>query len=413
MVSFVVGSSELRGCSYQFRDGSRCLEPVFSDSLCILHVALPEEYSLDFARINSLKETRVKEKAANNDWNFEGAQLTSVDLRDVSAKGDVLFDDASIQEEALFDGATIDGYLSFIGASIGQAWFAEARIRGYVLFEEATVRGNALFNRAIIGNHVSFVRGTIRQDVVFDTATIQGVVTFDEARIEGNALFRGATIELHMIFTRAIIQGNVSLNRAAVGRDVTFRETKIGSFASFDGARIGGGFQFDGAIIQQGGGASFEGTAITGPFSLEGAKFPDYATEELVYRAAKRNARSRGATSDANRYYYLEMVARRRQKKEPFKSLDLIPQYATGYGRYPRRMFLVWIIFALACGWILFLVSGQMGNMAVGFLGAFVTGYALLHIQPGLFGAIVVIETLINTFLWGVFIAIFSRLYIE
>jgi hypothetical protein len=147
-----------------------------------------------------------------------------------------------------------------------------------------------------------------------------------------------------------------------IGGDVSFEKagilTKCGSGkgrTSFAGAQIGGYASFDNAKIGCPASSyvpsiSFDAASISGPITFKETKFACLKVEEAAYRSAKQNCKSRGATADADNYFYREMVARRKQKKQPIRALELVVQYGLGYGTRPSWLLVTWILIALLFG---------------------------------------------------------------
>ncbi|NVM03992.1 MAG: hypothetical protein HWN67_16795 [Candidatus Helarchaeota archaeon] len=88
-------------CKYEFKDTSKCKEEAFENSeYCILHMKGPavrspeDRRSEEYKRINGLKNAKVKEKISKSDFNFDGAKLYYVHIKEVDTKTNIEFNNA-------------------------------------------------------------------------------------------------------------------------------------------------------------------------------------------------------------------------------------------------------------------------------------------------------------------------------
>ncbi|MGA7076819.1 MAG: pentapeptide repeat-containing protein [Halobacteriota archaeon] len=358
-----------------------------NSSWCILHLDFPSEREAEFDVIQRLKRKETQRRVAEGNFNFRGAKIYDInsskvygiwigkrniinlDFYEATIKGDAQFDDAVIKEHALFSSATIEG----------EVLFGEAIIGGAVFFEAANLKRGAFFAGANIGDAINFEQATVKNGVTFRNSLIKDDVWFAAAKIGTCLAFENATVR---------------------GR------------ATFTGASVAGECWFDGAKFE--GEASFDFAAIPGSLSFRNATFNLDAAKESACRAAKQNCERRGAKEEANYYFYQEMKARRRQKTQPIRALEkLLIQYTMGYGAYPSRLAATWLLAALISGILLGLSSGEIANIGLGFVGAFVPGFAISRELTGVAEWVAGVETVIGTFLWAAFIAVFSRKYMK
>ncbi len=421
-------------CNYE-----GCSETPYGDSpWCILHLDFPKEDDPEFTRIQDEKQLKTKEKIKGGDLNFEGTNIYDVDASHVSipAQNDADFKNATIRGWVTFDGAEIGGNASFDGAEIGgdarfddaeiggDASFCGAKIGLGAWFDEAEIRLDAWFGGPKIERGAWFDEAEMYDgakkggDARFNGAKIGGDASFQQAEIGGDALFYRMTIGGRALFDHMTINGAYLLESATIKADASFKDVQISKFTSLIGTSIGGSAWFDRAKIgclrsSDEGPSSFDVASVAGTLSFDRTQFACLEAEEAAYRAAKRNCTNRGADADADDCFFREMVARRKQKKQPIKSLELVVQYGLGYGACPSWLLGWWVLIAFVGAIALALASSQWQNLGFGFAAAFVPGYGISRAQSGIAEWVAAIETIVNFFLLAAFIAVFSRRYID
>ncbi len=377
-------------CKYVFGNGIKCEEEALMGSeFCALHTPFPEDRnSEEFKRLAELKKEKVKEKIGRGDFNFEGAILENIDFSGMEIKGDVNFTNAVILGDTIFNVAKIGGNALFGEAKIGgNAWFRGAKIGGDAWFRGAKIGGDASFGWAKIGGNASF-----------EKAKIGGYASFEEAKIEGHAWFK----------------------EAKIGGDASFNKAKIGGNAWFDGAKIGGNAWFDTLDIK-------------GKLSFEKAIFYKPEAEENASRAARRTYERLGDRETADRYFYREMVARRKQKNKFIQFFEwLFADLTCQYGTNPKRPVLIWLIFVIGIfPLIYYFGNGVVPSTAHGvkslvsseyfsIVTATTLGYGdlqpalrtVLHI-PQFFRMVASFEAIFGTFMWVIFLTVFARKYMR
>ncbi len=308
-----------------------------------------------------------------------------------------LFGGAKIGGNASFGGATIGAYAAFEGAEIGgYAGFGGVKIGGYAGFEGVKIGGNASFEGATIAGYAAFGGAEIGGNAFFDSMTVDGSARFDRMRIKGANLLQSAQIKTDASFKEAEISKRISLVGTSIGQSACFDQAKIGCAASSDEEP-----------------SSFDVASVAGPLTFNDTHFAHFKDEEAAYRAAKRNCNDRGATADADDCFYREMVARRKQKKQPIKSMELAVQFGLGYGARPSWLLGWWVFIAFVGAIALALASSNWQKVGDGFAAAFVPGYLIMNGQSGTAELVAAILTVLNFFLWAAFIAVFSRKYID
>ncbi len=326
------------------------------------------------------------------------------------------------------------GDFNFEGAILENIDFSGMEIKGDVNFKNAVILGNAIFNRAEIGGVVSF-----------GWAKIGGHASFNKAEIGGNAWFRVAEIG-----------GDASFNKAKIGGNAWFRWAEIGGHTSFEKAKIGGY-------------ASFDTLDVKGKLSFEKAIFYKPEAEENASRAARRTYERLGDRETADRYFYREMVARRKGRTEKLRERIkkgqeenenlsafvgklkkvywfaaekrekvyqffewLFADLTCQYGTNPQRPVLIWLLFVIGIfPLIYYFGNGVVSSTAHGvkslvsseyfsIVTATTLGYG--DLQPALrtvlyipqfFRMVASFEAIFGTFMWVIFLTVFARKYMR
>ncbi len=458
-------------CKYVFENGKKCEEEALKGSeFCALHTPFPEDRnSEEFKRLAELKKEKVKEKIIRRDFNFEGAILENIDFSGMEIKGDVNFKKAVILGNAIFNRAEIGGNASFEKTEIeGDASFEGAIIKGNVLFRGAEIKKDVWFWGAEVEADILLDKDTkINKDVVFMDAIIKGNISFDKATIKGRVSFIKAKIQGYVSFKKTIIKMYAMFDGAEMGWDALFDGAKIGGDASFNEAEIGRHASFDRAEI--GGDASFDTLDIKGKLSFEKAIFYKPEAEENASRAARRTYEHLGDRETADRYFYREMVARRkgrteklreRIKKEQEENENLsafvgklkkvywfaaekrekvyqffewlFADLTCQYGTNPQRPVLIWLLFVIGIfPLIYYFGNGVVSSTAhsikplvsseyFSIVTATTLGYG--DLQPALrtvlyipqfFRMVASFEAIFGTFMWVIFLTVFARKYMR
>lgn len=353
-----------------------CQEDTFEDlDYCILHMELPEdEKSPEFARINELKNKEIKLKVENGEGNFKGIELFEIDLSGLEIKENLFFTRSKVKKDAKFINSKIYGDISFDGSKIGgNVYFESSRIYGSTSFYGSHIMGNIWFDNAIISKYLWF-----------EKAKISGEISFNEANIEGSISFQNSNIGENISFYRARIKGN----------------------AWFDMAEIKGN-------------AWLEFLQIGGKLNFKNTEFSDPGSQEKCCRKAKKIWENIGDREKADYYFYREMEAKRKQKSYYIQYMEMVVQYPFGYGVYPYRLLITFIVALLSFALIFWIIEGMqntnslMQNIKFSFLTMIIPAYGVINAKSGIYGLLTIIEAIIGAFTWPTFIVTFARKYMR
>jgi uncharacterized protein YjbI with pentapeptide repeats len=399
-------SSNPQTCSYWSYGGDRCDSPVYSDSKCILHAELPEDFE-QFQRLKEQKGKEVLKKVKKKDFDFEGAILFYVDL-----SRQKIIEGLNLRNATLLEGMNLGNHVKLIGS----------------MFEGAT------FSRPTYFDGATFTERFPSTAISFAGATFEGEVSFQGSTFERDVRFRDANFFGHANFIKAGFEQEADFSGAAVKQGATFLKAKFeGDFFPFYPNDVRGRISFD------------EGSAL---FSTYKATFSKPEAEEAAYRTAKQSSEALGETASADQSFYREMAAKRKQKLWYMSYPELVVQYGFWYGVRPFWLLVeyaaVWFIFGaifwfmiggfawktllasllplpsaipiymLIAGW--FAWKTLVASLYFSFLTLVVPGYGIINPLADtslLLVALVIVETVIGVFTWPTFIVIFARKFMR
>lgn len=449
----------MESCKYEHQDTNyKCIGESWKDSdYCILHTNFPDdEKSPEFKLISEGKQKKIKEKIINNDFDFTGAKLGEIRLQGADIKGRLIFSYAIIKGNAYFSDATIwvadfigttfHGSVDFRRAKIMDANFSNANFEyvatSYGNFDETLeadasfsydARMDAIMDESITGFSYAIMdeslvnfSDAIIHSARFDGITTTGFVNFRGVTIRWSATFSNSNLKFGVDFDRSIVDGNVSFDSSILDGHSSFEGTYIKGDVEFKGATINAAY-FRGATIE--GNANFidsiinfcniEMSDIKGRLFLKGAKFKLLRNEEDAYKKAKRLYESLGDKNAADEHYYIEMIARRKQRPYYYRYPELLVQYCFGYGVYPSRIIGTAIVGAFIFAvlfWVGSSLKGEYGfptYLYFSFKNALALGTSEYQLTSGTYQLLATSEVIFGTFLWAAFIATFARKFMR
>ncbi|MBZ2165214.1 pentapeptide repeat-containing protein [Methanobacterium spitsbergense] len=391
----------MKACRYEYSDKFykfKCNEESLHGSdYCILHTRFPEdENSHDYHVLLEEKNKKIKEKVENDDFNFWGAKLPELNFDGMNIEGDLTFRGATINRYASFRGTTIKGYANFDFSIIdGTVNFEGATIDEYVFFDGAKVKGYAFFMDV-----------TINKDCHLRHAVIDGNCSFNNAFVDGDVSFSDGTIGKHLFFHDATIKMSICCDNTTINGNLSFYDATINREAYFNGATI------NGLVF-------FEGLNISKELNFKDTIFKNPNSQEKACRKAKQVYEELGDKSEAEEYYYREMVGKRLQKPYYKRYLELIIQYCFGYGVYPYRLVITWVLIVIPLAFIYWLGNGIQdantiwSNLYFSVVTALTPGYSGYKPINSLFQILATGEAIFGAFMWGAFIVTFARKYLR
>ncbi|ACL16764.1 Ion transport 2 domain protein [Methanosphaerula palustris E1-9c] len=384
-----------------------------------------------FNRVTFYGYARFNETTFDRDTWIKGAIFTKgASFVEANFKGGASFEGATFDRFAGFNGATFDGNSKFNRATFdGNASFNGVFFHGNVRFNETTFDGDASFNGvtfnrfggfngATFDGNSRFNRATFHGDANFEGVTFDGDARFNKTTFDGDAGFNGATFKKDVSFTAADRTkptrfNNAIFNNANIQRKICFDNCKIKNI-SFSGTDISNDLDLSKSTIT--GDATFKKSKITGSFIFSPNTFEKYSSQEEAFRRAKRACEEAGNKQRADEYYFKEMVAKRKQKKNAvIRSLDWIfLEKFFCYGVKPLNTFIIWMaVIGIFAGFFWMLQAlpspNPSGYIYFSIVNAMTPGYGGMYPNSGIPEIIASIEALLGTFMWASFISIFVR----
>lgn len=416
------------GCNFE-----NCVENTYKHyNYCILHIDMPDRADPTFQEILDLKKIEVERKLNGRDFNFYGAKLYQIDFSCRIIQGSLNFMEADIKKDVNFSGTEVMGDVNFNGSKIGGSIHFDNQ---YNKLKSTIIHGDVEFRGSNIGNSLFFRYVVIDGSVKFDGGTnIKFVTRFSNAKVGGSGWFSGVTFGNFVNFSEAKFGGSLLFQNSSVGRDAqfyginikdeaNFSETTFNKDVDFSAVRIGGVTSFDDSNIKKD--AFFYGAKIGGRLSFDNTTFGTLKGEEEAYLTAKNVFDNLGDRIEADKYFFKEMVAKRKQKDCYIKYLEkAILEYGFGYGVYPSRVMVMWLfvilIFTIVYSTEVIYSTDNIVYDFNSFLSYFYSS-VVTAITPG-FGTYrpignyqiwASIEAIIGTFLWATLIATFTRKYMR
>ncbi len=277
-------------------------------------------------------------------------------------------------------------------------FFEEARIMGFATFKETTFEGAADFSNTTFGIEADF-RG----------AKFQGPADFSFAKIEdGDAEFDEAIFSGETEFLWTTVKGGASFKKVTFVDIAYFMEAVFEGDVSFEEATIDGE-------------SSFHLAEIKGCLNLKNTTFRLPEAQEEACRKAKQTWEKLGDRDEADRNFYREMEAKRKQKP-PYRRYPewLLFQSILGYGIRPFRFIGYWLLVIL----VIFPISFWLSKGVVGATDVFsyvyfsvvtavTLGYGNHYPTYWLPQMLVIVESVVGIIAWAAFIAMLSRKYMR
>jgi uncharacterized protein YjbI with pentapeptide repeats len=284
---------------------------------------------------------------------------------------------------------------NFRGAKLPEINFKGMTITKDIVFSNALIEGSALFSNSTIEGYAVFESATIKGNVNFIGANIKGWAVFDGVNINGDTKFTGANISGSTYFMSAKLKGNLLFDNTTIGHDAYFNSAIIEAQAFFNGINI----------IDE--------------LSFKDTTFKEAIIQEIACRKSKQIYEGLGDKLNADYYFYREMDAKRKLKSNFNRYFEWIfIQIPFGYGVYPKRVIITWILIILVFTGIysteklVFDLNALLSYFYSSVVTATTPGFGTYR-PTGLYQLAASIEAIIGTFLWAAFIATFARKYMK
>ena len=337
-------------------------EAIEGSNYCVLHENYPEYGSSEYHALNKLKSDKVREKIDNDDFNFISVILDEIEFKNIEVK-----------------------YLDFMNAELRDVYFTNINI-----------------NKRIIGDNGEPIFESIYPKINFEGAEIRSTVYFSYVTCD--------ILDFSNVKANELIFNNVKFGSGY------FRDITVNKYFQFMNMEISRDIRLDNAKLL--GDVNVNFSKIKGDISLENVQFKNPIDQEKVFRIAKNIWENQGDRGEADKCFYKEMEAKRKQKKWYFRYLEVVIQYCFGYGVYPGRFIVTWISVILVFT-VIYSTQSEI-NANLGFWSYFYSS-VVTAITPG-FGTyrpegnyqlFASVEAILGTFMWAAFIATFTRKYMR
>ncbi|WP_175059534.1 potassium channel family protein [Thermococcus sp. 2319x1] len=502
-------------CEYVFENGKKCgTKSLAGSKYCSLHIPFEEGELLYGEKIREIKEKAFKRKLERGVRYFEGVQLYEAKISNLTSDKPLIFKNSKIKT-LIVENSELKGLSIFnceidkvilLASSIATLWVKDSVFFGFnildIKFENSIYVRNSTV-RYLMMNSVHHVEGTsIGEGEYGERETVYGRIEFSDLknvrRIGVNSRYPllKELLEEHGINLPGMSRKHVKAKIFLI-KNVEFdpsprfkRQVRI-FVRNFDGTLQLENLEVPGHVEIRGGrlkvpefvhttiynnlvfrGVSFYGDTtwnltvlpnllaelgVRGFVILEECSFNNPTMEEFFYRLARITWEKSGDKEKADQYYYLEMLARRKQKMGRYMtylpklgikvSLPHLPagrvrtkvkhyihlleglfewffaDLTCKYGTDWKRPIIIWIAMVNLVFPTIFYFTKSVTSSGVplrSFLDyeyfsvvtATTLGYGDLH-PVGVGRVFASLEALFGMFMWAVFLTVFARKYMR
>lgn len=330
-------------CDEAYRSACERLEfycEVEGKKYCVLHCPALDKTE-DFKSL-------IKSKLERDDYNFAGVFFpTDVSFQTTQFKFDANFSGARFNGGAFFEHASFSGVADFRGAIFSsRALFSSATFSGKASFLLATFSDTASFFSATFSNRADFYSVTFSGKTIFSSVTFISKADFTNAAFITNTSFSSAMIESYLRFegteNRPVFAETESfdLHQAQITKaeQIIFHTVKLKPrwFVNVDSRK----FEFTNI--------DWGRTTVRDDFkALENVE-NHHRLLSIAYRQLATNAEDNNRYSEAARFRYASMDARRLERWRGWDifTLDWWYWLVSGYGeRIPRAASCLLVLF--------------------------------------------------------------------
>ncbi len=479
-------------CEYVYENGQKCrLKPVEGSKYCPLHIPYDEAERLLGEKAGSIKEEAFLRRLKAGHTYFEGVYLYDVKISELKTEKPIVFKNSTIKT-ILFDSINAAGITFYnsqvgriilFGSEIGTFLLHGSRVFGLnllrvsfsnsIYIRDSSVRYVMINSTEYVGtgekseeeygekkalgrielSNLSDVRriginvryplmrrileehgikpATSSERSVKVTALVLRDIEFDQAarfkrqvRLSVRRFHGGLVLENLNVFGHAEILGSWLKNPE-------FVHTRVMGNLIFRRTTFHGDFAWNSTVLPN---IPVELT-VEGFVEVEDCRFNSHRAAEVLYRLARISWERNGDFERADRYYYLEMVAkrnsrlggRRRGVKKLFLKLEAVFEWLFAdltckYGTDWKRPILIWLAAVNLFFPLLFFltksvegISSTMGILDYEYFSivtATTLGYGDYH-PIGVGRVIASVEALFGMFMWAVFLTVFARKYMR
>lgn len=366
-------------------------------------------FNASFNHITTFGHPNLTDKSAE----FFG----SANFKEARFCDDLIFNGVYFHDLANFNNSKFKG-LSNFGTIIfkKEADFSDAKFENNADFSNSRFEDAVSFKGSKFNSNVSFRSVKFFKNAVFSKTTFLGDSSFDGdgknylayiyinilSLVQPSAMTAKSIEQLRAIWDHRTMFEGPAYFSDSVFNETNFSKTQFKKLSTLPNAKFLKGF-------------SFKNTIFKDPFS-----------EELASRKSKKESELQGDKDEADRYYFREMTAKRKQKRFYFRYPEfLVFQWIFRYGVHPLQLLFSWGAIILAFG-ILYYNANYIKQfesliecIKFSFAAATAPGYigSIINSEdsklPLIYQITAICETIIGTVLWACFIATFSRKFMR
>ncbi|KPU62493.1 potassium transporter Kef [Thermococcus sp. EP1] len=502
-------------CEYTFENGEKCrIKAISGSKYCSLHIPFEEGELLYGEKIKEIKERAFKRKLERGVRHFEGIQLYEARISNLTSKKPLVFKNSKIKtlivESSHLKGITLYKCeierVIILSSTIGTLWIKGSTFFGFNLLDVKF--GNSIYIREsivryIMMNSVQHVEGMKPHEEEYgEKEAVYGRIELSELKkvrrigINSRYPLLKDVLEEHGInfsgisrkhvkakifiikniefdpsprFKRQVrvfirnLDSILQLENLEIPRHVEIRggrlripefiHTTVQNNLVFRNVTFHGDITWNLTVLPN---LPAELT-VKGFVILEKCRFNNPTMEEFFYRLARISWEKSGDKEKADMYYYLEMLARRKQKMGryitylpklgigvklpslPFRKVQVKAKHyihllegvfewffadlTCKYGTDWKRPILIWIFMVNIIFPSLFYFTKSVTSFGVplesfwdyeyfSIVTATTLGYGDLH-PIGIGRIFASLEALFGMFMWAVFLTVFARKYMR
>ncbi len=399
----------------------------------------PTEAIERLSRGEKIENARISQLVLTGEFShkvhFHNVTLIRPVIERADFQGEVCFDYCTLERPKFGKKNTFAAGLDLRGAKLSHPIFREQVVRGAFRFDRAEVRGQSTFSdctfenrvrfwEAQFGGWVTFERCTFKTEADFRSHHADAGFVLDACIFEGDALFRGATCSKKWDASKTRFDGLLDLSKSKL-HDFVYLE----SIVQGEKQR----FAFHNALAER---LLIRTGQLVG--RMESEQKQDYVRAMEEFGLLKRSFEGLHRYDQEDWAFYSFKVNQRRSVKRSWsRPLGKLTQFldwllldlGCGYGTNPLRavraalaiMFAFALIY-IACAndllvekppfpeydrghWLNRVFVGTLTSVSV-----FTSGFGSLRdTAAGWVNLPLILESLLGTFLWGLFIVAFSR----
>lgn len=366
---------------------------------------------------------------------FKNCVLVQPEFGTATFKGDLVLAGCTVDRPVFTKPVTVEGNFGLNGSTVNKALFFDLTVKGKGFFGGTRFRGKLLFTKCSFGGRVSWWEAAVECWAEFRKCGFGGEADFRSVHCDQGLIFGGCTFAADFLFRGATVAKKLSLDGSRFDGLVDLSKAKLNDFAYLEGIEQGPAqaFAFANAVAER---LLVRPEQVEGRLASEAAGRHEEAMHE--YGLLKKCYQGQHRFDAEDWAFYRFKVNQRRAKSccwsRPWTKVRrffgwLFLDVGCGYGTNPMRAvrMAVLIILGFAVWYGLNVDSfhnekvpfpgddvGSFGNrVMIGLttsVAVFTSGMGgVREVAKGWMNVPVMVESVMGTLLFGLFIVAFSR----